>query len=332
MRVALIGAGFASRPHVLALHELGHEVVTVVTRREDRARNVQFVFPGAKRCWPASEALDAGVDFAIVASPTNTHLEVVTEAAARKVDLLCEKPLGANNDQAIDLVRIAREAGIGLAVCFQHRAKPGGRALHDLVRQGTLGQITGGFLHVPWWREQSYYDDPGRGTFERDGGGALMVQGIHSLDLVLWVLGMPRRVVASGSRSPAHKLEAEDVFGGILDYGDFVITVHATTAAFPGREEELWLTGTKGTAVQHGAALDLYQDISMEVVASGTNATTATDPTGMPVEWHRSVIKDAIESFAEGREPLASGESALLTQRVVAALYRSVVSNSWETI
>ncbi|MBO3747807.1 Gfo/Idh/MocA family oxidoreductase [Streptosporangiaceae bacterium NEAU-GS5] len=332
MRVAMIGAGFASRPHLLALHDLGHEVVSVVTRREERARNVQALFPRAKQCWPAAPALDEGVDFAIVASPTNTHLEVVTEAAARGVDLICEKPLGASLDQAEALVRIAREAGIGLAVCFQHRAKPGGRALYRLVRAGQLGEITGGMIHVPWWREQSYYDDPGRGTFERDGGGALITQGVHAVDLVVWVLGPPRRVVACARQSPVHKMEAEDVFGGLMDYGGFVITVQASTAAYPGREEEVWLTGTKGTAVQHGAALDLYQDISMEVVASGTNATTATDPTGMPVEWHRSLIKDALDCFAAGREPLSGGAAALLTQRVAAAFYRSARSDRWETI
>src|SRR5262245_7867996 len=219
----MIGAGFASRPHLLALHDLGHEVVSVVTRREDRARTVQALFPKARQCWPAAPALDEGVDFAIVASPTNTHLEVVTEAAARGVDLVCEKPLGASLDQAEALVRIAREAGIGLAVCFQHRAKPGGRALYRLVPGGGVGETTGGMIHVRWWREQAYYDDPGRGTFERDGGGALITQGVHAVDLVVWALGPPRRVVACARQSPVHRMEAEDVFGGLMDYGTFVI-------------------------------------------------------------------------------------------------------------
>lgn len=326
-RVAMIGAGAASGAHVQALHAMGCEIVSVVTRRPERARAVQELFPDARRCWPAAESL-AGVDLAVVASPSSTHRDVVAEAARCGVDVVVEKPLGTGLEAARDLVWLARKAAIGLAVCFQHRAKPAGHALHRLARDGTLGAITGGLVHVPWWREQSYYDEPGRGTYERDGGGVLIIQAIHALDLALWCLGPPIRVAACGRRSRAHLLEAEDVLSGVLDYGDHLLTLHASSAAHPGSDEEIWLTGTEGTAVQKGAGLTLN---GKPVVASGP-ISTASDPRGMPVEWHRALLEDALASFAERREPLASGGSALLTQSVVAALYRSTESGRWEKL
>jgi UDP-N-acetyl-2-amino-2-deoxyglucuronate dehydrogenase len=129
----------------------------------------------------------AAPDLVIVASPADTHLDAVTLAATRRVDVIVEKPLHTRLDRAEELVATAAKAGIGLAVCLQHRAKPAGRALRELT--GQLGELTGGSVSVPWWRPQSYYDEPGRGTYARDGGGVLMTQAIHALDLFLSVVG-----------------------------------------------------------------------------------------------------------------------------------------------
>jgi UDP-N-acetyl-2-amino-2-deoxyglucuronate dehydrogenase len=329
--VVVIGAGNGAGAHLRALREMSCQVTAVVTGHPERRRAALALFPDARVDWPATEALSRGADLAIVASPAATHLEMVRAAAERGIDVVVEKPLEVRLDRAQVLVRVAKASGIGLAVCLQHRAKPAGLALAALVESGGLGEFTGGSVSVPWWRPGSYYDEPGRGSYARDGGGVLITQAIHPLDLLLSVLGPPERVRAEQSRV-VQPMEAEDTVTGILDYGGGrLVPVHATLAAFPGRDEELWLAGTGGTAVLRGAQLLRYPapGAEPEVLVEEAGASTAVDPSAMPTAWHRALLEDAVDAFATGREPLASGPSALVTQRVVAAMYRSAQTGCW---
>jgi predicted dehydrogenase len=334
LRVVVVGAGFGAGAHLRALREMGCEMVAVVTRHPGRAAAARALFPEVLTCWPATAALDRGADLAIIASPTATHLDIVREAAARDIDVVVEKPLDANLDRAAQLLDVAGRHGIGLAVCLQHRVKPAGRALRGLVDGGALGPFTGGAVSVPWWRPKTYYDEPGRGTYARDGGGVLIVQAIHTLDLFLHVVGAPARVQAQASRV-VQPMEAEDTIAGVLDYGDGrLVPVHATVAAYPGRDEELWVSGTAGTALLRGADLLRYAEPGgePETVVTEQAASTAVSPSAMPTAWHRALLEDAVESFAAGREPVASGRSALATQRVVAAMYEAARTGGWVEI
>jgi UDP-N-acetyl-2-amino-2-deoxyglucuronate dehydrogenase len=324
VKVVVVGAGNGAGAHLRALREMGAEVTAVVTGHPDRRAAALALFPGARVDWPATVALDRGADLAIVASPANTHLDVVRAAAERGIDVVVEKPLEASLDRAEELVRVA--AGIGLAVCFQHRAKPAGRALRAFVDAGGLGTFTGGAVSVPWWRPGSYFTE-GRGTYARDGGGVLVTQAIHTLDLFLSVVGIPERVSAHTSRTVA-PMEAEDTIAGVLDYGwGRLVGVHATLAAYPGRDEELWVAGTAGSAVLRAGQLERHHDGGVEVLVADHEASTAVDPSAMPTAWHRALLEDAVDAFRSGREPLAGGASALATQRVVAALYRSAAAS-----
>lgn len=331
-RVVVIGAGVGAVAHLRALREMGCPVVAVATRRAERAAVVHALFPEARLCWPVAEAFGVGADLTIVASPPDTHLDVVAQAAGRGVDVVVEKPLHSRLDLAERLVEVVGEAGVGLAVCLQHRAKPAAAALRSLVDSGELGELTGGSVAVPWWRPQTYYDEAGRGTYARDGGGVLITQAIHALDLFLWVAGVPRRVLAGAGRTARHRMEAEDVVSGVLDYGSGVlVSVHATVAQFPGREEELTVAGAHGSAVLRGARLVAHTAPGRpaEVVVDDPGPSSSADPSTLPVGWHRALLEDAVESFATGREPLASGRSALRTQRVIAAMYRSAGCGGW---
>lgn len=324
MKVVVIGAGNGAGAHLRALREMGAEVTAVVTGHPERRAAALALYPGARVDWPATEALDRGADLAIVASPANTHLDVVRAAAERGIDVVVEKPLEASLDRARELVRVAER--IGLAVCFQHRAKPAGQALRALVDAHGLGAFTGGAVSVPWWRPESYFAE-GRGTYARDGGGVLITQAIHTLDLLLSVVGVPGRVSAYQGRA-SRPTESEDTIAGILDYGDGrLVSVHATLAAYPGRDEELWLAGTEASVLLRAGQLERHHDGGVEVVVADQEASTAVDPSAMPTAWHRALLEDAVDAFATGREPFASGTSALATQRVVAALYRSAAAS-----
>ncbi|GAA4966699.1 Gfo/Idh/MocA family oxidoreductase [Pseudonocardia tropica] len=338
MKVAVLGAGLAAGGHLRALHtlagELDLDVVAVATRDETRAERVRSLFPGAQRRWPAEAALD-GADLALVLTPPDTHLELVGAAAARGVHVLVEKPLDLTADRAGRLVAATEAAGTGLAVCFQHRAKEAGRGLKEAVASGALGPLVGGSLEVAWWRPQSYYDEPGRGSHARDGGGVLITQAIHTLDLLVWALGPPRRVVATATRSPVHDLEAEDTVTGLLDFGGgTAVSVFVTTAAFPGAAERLTLAGGRGTAVLDGPRLALHPNDGGPVRTLGTAgpAGIGPDTAEMPAEWHVEILRDAVTAFRAGGEPLASGRSALVTQTVVQALYVSARNGAWEPV
>ncbi len=339
-RVVVVGAGFGAGAHLRALKELGADVAAVVTGHPQRRAAALALFPGARVDWPASEALRRGADLVIVASPAATHLDIVREAARRGIDVVVEKPLDATLARAEELVAVARDAGIGLAVCLQHRYKPAGQALRALLGSGGLGGFTGGTVSVPWYRSASYYAEPGRGSYARDGGGVLITQAIHALDLFVSVVGVPQRVWAR-TATVAQPMEAEDTVAGVLDYGcGRLVSLHATVAAYPGRDEELTVSGTTGTAVLGAAELNVCTASGTEVlvadpapptaaVRSTAVKSTAVDPGAMPTAWHRALLLDAVEAFAAHREPLANGPSALATHRVVAALYESAKRDAW---
>lgn len=338
MRVAVLGAGLAAGGHLRALHRLSEEleleVVSVATREEARADRVRGMFPGARRRWPAEDALD-DADMALVLTPPNTHLELVRAAAARGVHVLLEKPLDRTADRARLIVEAADVAGTGLAVCLQHRAKDAGRGLREVVTSGAVGSIVGGSLEVTWWRPQAYYDEPGRGSRDRDGGGVLITQAIHTLDLLVWALGPPRRVVATATRSPAHDLEAEDTLTGLLDFGGGTgVSLFTTTAAFPGSAERITLTGSRGTAVLNGPNLELHPNDGAPTRSWGAAgpAGIGPDTDEMPSAWHVGVLRDAVTAFRTGTEPLAGGRSALATQLVVEALYGAARTGAWEPV
>src|SRR2546421_6748566 len=153
LRVVVVGAGFAAGAHLRALLQMGCQVAAVVTGRRERRRAALAMFPDAEVDWPAEEALRHGADLAIIASPSDTHLEVARQAVARGIDIVVEKPIDARLHHAEQLVELARDAGGGLAVVLQHRYKPAGQALRALVDAGRLGTFTGGSINRP----------PGRG-------------------------------------------------------------------------------------------------------------------------------------------------------------------------
>lgn len=331
-RVALIGAGLAAGAHLRALAALGHDVATVVTGDDARLARVRQHFPGARACRDVAEALAADVDAALVLTPPATHLEIVSTVAGAGVPAVVEKPLDVSLPRAIRLVEAAENAGTGLAVCLQHRAKPAATALRTALDDGLLGEPLTTAVTVGWWRDPGYYAEPGRGTYARDGGGVLITQAIHVLDLVLWLVGAPARVSAVAGRSPRHHAEAETVVGAVLDYGGGrSVTLTTTVAAYPGDDERVLLVGSEGTAELVGAALRTHLVSGAEGphVDAGERSSGVSDPADVPTAWHEALLADAFAAFDAGRPPLADGASALVTQRVIAAVYRAARTGDW---
>jgi len=197
-RIAIVGLGMAVTPHARSLVDLGErvEVAYAFSRSEARRRafNQRFDFPLSDDL--ERIAGDDAVTAVMILTPPDTHLELVQRFAAAGKHILLEKPLERSTERAEAVVRAAAAAGVRLGVVFQHRFREASQALRARLEQGGLGTLAAANVICPWWRPQSYYDEPGRGTLARDGGGVLITQAIHTLDLLLSLTGPVAEVAA----------------------------------------------------------------------------------------------------------------------------------------
>lgn len=324
LRLGLIGLGMAVTPHARGLQDLRDAVEVIGAYSPTAARRAAFAerFP-----FPTTGDLDAllgdpALDAVMILTPPNTHGTLVARAAAAGRHILLEKPLEVSTARAEALVEAARAAGVTLAVVLQHRFRPAAERLAALMAEGALGRIVGCSTVIRLWRPQSYYDEPGRGTLSRDGGGVLMTQAIHTLDLMLSLAG-PVAEVTGYVGTAAHRMEAEDLACAAVRFASGAIgVIDATTAAFPGSPERIEIVGTDGTAALVGGELQVrWQDGRTEAVAADASAGgTGADPMAFSHEGHRAVLADFLAAVREGRPPRVSGEEALKVHRLIDAL------------
>jgi UDP-N-acetyl-2-amino-2-deoxyglucuronate dehydrogenase len=329
-RVGLIGLGMAVAPHAKSLLDLKDRVDVVAwspsaQRRNAFAKSYSFTFADSLDALLADPALDA----IAILSPPNTHLDLVQKAAAAGKHILLEKPLEIATARAQQLVDCAAQAGVTLAVVLQHRFRPAGERLKAVIDEGRLGRIVNCSTSIRLWRPQGYYDEPGRGTRARDGGGVLLTQGIHTLDLMLSLAGPIIEVTGYAMTSPVHRMETEDTVAAAVRYASGAIgVIDATTAAYPGSAERIDLVGEKGTASLAGTSLIVqWQDGTREEhVADGSAGGTGADPMAFPHDYHLSVWTDFLDAIATARQPRVSGAEALKVHRLIDALLQSAAT------
>jgi predicted dehydrogenase len=330
-RVALIGAGMAAPPHVASLLALSPrvDVAWVVGRTATRIAAVAARLPGSRASTSLGDVLaDASVAAAIVLTPPNTHLELVSQLARAGKHVLLEKPLELDSRRAERVVAACEAAGVRLGVMLQHRMRPASVAMKQLVERGALGEMTCASVDMRWWRPQSYYDQPGRGTRARDGGGVLLTQGIHTIDNFLHIAGAPSELVAFANTSAAHRMECEDVVAAALRYPNgATATLNATVAAYPGFAERVEYCGTLGTATLAGGQLEVrWQDGRTETVGVAESLGGGADPMAFTHHAHSAVIEDFLEAIETGREPRIAGTGVLPVQRLIDALLMSAAT------
>ncbi|MGI6854884.1 Gfo/Idh/MocA family protein [Mesorhizobium sp. 1B3] len=324
-RIGIVGLGMAVTPHARGLLDLADrvEVAYAFSPSAQRRRDFADRFP-----FPLCDKLetildDPSVDAVLVLTPPNTHLDVAGRCAAAGKHVLLEKPVETTTARAGQLIGACRRAGVTLGIVLQHRFRPAAMQLAGLLRDGELGAIVGCSAVIRLWRPQSYYDEPGRGTLARDGGGVLMSQGIHTLDLMLSLAGQIAEVTGFSSTTPVHRMETEDMVCAAARFANGAIgTIDATTAAYPGFSERIDLTCEKGTASFAGTALNVaFRDGRViEARPDGSAGGTGADPMAFPPDYHRAVIADFIDAIASGRPPKVTGDEALEVHRLIDAL------------
>jgi UDP-N-acetyl-2-amino-2-deoxyglucuronate dehydrogenase len=319
-RVGVIGAGNISATHVRALAGLsGVTLAGVYGPRLERAQAVADI--GGSRGYDSLDRLfeAESPDMVVVGTPSGLHGEHGGAAARRGIHVLVEKPLEITVARVDALIAQASIAAVTLGVVFQDRVKPGVRALKAAVDAEAFGSLSLIRAQVPWWRPAEYYrDSRWRGTWALDGGGALMNQGIHTVDLLLWLCGPVTRV-SGKAVTRCHDIEVEDTAVAILEFANGAVgTLEATTCAYPGRPRRIEISGATGTAVLDG---DRYEPDAP--VAANPTPQNVASPVVSDVSPHRDVIVDFIEAFRSHRPPVCDGHDGRRSVQLIEAIYES---------
>lgn len=325
--IGIIGVGMVADTHARALAELNDCIEICGVFARDQAALGRFaVRHGLQAATSLSALLDQpGLDAILLLTPPNARLDIIRAAAVRGKHVLSEKPLGRDSGEARDIVRLCEEVGIALGVVLQHRFRAASIALRLLVESCELGRVAIVQVSVPWWRPQSYYDEPGRGTYARDGGGVLISQAIHTLDLMLSVAGPVSEVSAVAGTSILHSMEAEDFVGAGLRFANGALgMLTTTTAAFPGGAESIVITFERGQARLEGGCLTLIgMDGSRREIGETAATGGGADPMAFPHDWHRDLIADFAMAVNQGRQPIVTGRDALRVHELIDALILS---------
>ena len=336
MKLGLIGTGMVADMHVAATKATDGKADLKGVLGRDVMKTKSFADRHGVAAYESLDALasDAEVQAVIVATPPDARLEIVKALAHAGKAILLEKPIERDAARALEIVEICETANTPLGALLQHRMRPAAQTLIRRIKAGDLGQMATVDVRVPWWRPQSYYDAPGRGTFSRDGGGVLITQAIHTLDLMLQCAGPVKAVQAMTASSMLHELEAEDFAAAAVAFASGATgSIVASTTHFPGGGETITLNGTKASATLSAASLTIaHQDGRIETDGTAEATGGGADPMAFSHAWHQAVIEDFVAAVAAGQPPSITGRSALPAQTLIDAIQSSAQSGQRVTL
>jgi predicted dehydrogenase len=334
IRFALIGAGNIGRIYGDAFAHVPDAEIAVVcdpviAAAESLAGKVGAAFTGDY----AAAVTRAGVDAVVVATPSGTHAEIAVAAAEAGKHLLVEKPLDITLERVDAIIAAAEKAGVTLGSVFPLRFSEGVHKTREALAAGRLGRLALADVFVKWYRPQGYYDGSWRGTWALDGGGALMNQSIHQIDLAQWLAG-PVTSVIGRTATLAHKMETEDTASAVLTMQNGALgVIQGSTACWPGDQARVELHGDRGTIALEEGRIVMWkladaapgEEEAMLNLETG-GGTGAADPTAIGYEKHRRQIADFVGALREGRPPAVQGAEGRRAVEIILAIYRSAES------
>jgi UDP-N-acetyl-2-amino-2-deoxyglucuronate dehydrogenase len=349
VRFAVVGCGVIGRLHAEVLAAGEDTAVSVLVDVEASAAEelAQRLDPAPPVTTSLDEALARDdVDAVAICVPSGAHAQVAVAALESGRHVVVEKPVDVTIAAAAPIAAAAAAApeGTVVTVISQHRFDPASVAVRDAITAGRFGRITSAVATVSWWRSQGYYDSGAwRGTWELDGGGALMNQGVHTVDLLLWFLGTPVEVMALTGLLAHERVEVEDTVAAVVRFESGALaTLHATTAAYPGLSVRLQVLGDAGSAVIDDDRLRYFHSKELaSAEAAGDAGVSAdpgdrsdqtalvlpvdeeTDPHGPMFIGHARQYRDIVEAIRTGRRPGVTLDDALLALATVRAVYES---------
>ncbi|WP_348269327.1 Gfo/Idh/MocA family oxidoreductase [Edaphobacter paludis] len=327
MRVGIIGTGAIARKHAQAYKNIGYEITVCTNTTAERGlrfaeeNGAEFVETPEAVCWHPR------VDYVDVCTFPNYRLQALELCAQSKKHVLVQKPMATRLDVAEQMIVLGCEAGIILGVVSQHRFDGSILFLKKALVDGRLGKILQADAYVKWFRSAEYYSRPVKGSWAGEGGGALINQAIHQIDLLLFLIGGVDEVFGYWQLGSLHNLEAEDSLSALMHYACGATGVlQATTSLWPGYPERLEIHGTKGTAIITGDQLtswDVQDDVGETPPLARQEASGASDPMAISITPFERQFLDFGEACKTGRSPACSGADGYRALQLVQNIYRS---------
>ncbi|MHC4154727.1 MAG: Gfo/Idh/MocA family protein [Planctomycetota bacterium] len=324
----LLGAGSIAGKYVAAVNSVPDASITaVVSRRIAKAEQ----FAQKHSIGHSSDSLESlaqKVDFdaVIIATPSGLHADGAIRAAKLKKHVLCEKPLDITLEKIDAMTTACESAGVRLGCAFQHRTADHNKAAYEAVQAGKLGKIYIANSFLKKYRAQEYYDSAAwRGTWELDGGGPFIQQAAHTLDLMVWMMGRAKSVVAR-TATVAHDIEVEDMGHAIVEYENGARGVlEASTVIRPGYPNKIEIHGEKGSIIlTDGEIVDWsVEGLEAPQFEGISNVSGATDPMAIGTQGHERIVADFVDAIRQNREPMIPPASARLSVELILALYES---------
>jgi predicted dehydrogenase len=327
VRVGIIGTGAISQKHAQAYRNIGFTITACTNRTA--ATGLKFAEATGAEFVPTVEelCLHPEVDFVDVCTMPDFRLPIVELCAVSHKHVLLQKPMAVDMAIARRMIRIAREAGIQLGVVSQHRFDDSILFLRQALVEGRLGRILQADAYVKWYRTPGYYSRPIKGSWAGEGGGALMNQGIHQVDLLLNLIGPVVEVFAFWQAPGLHNIESEDSVSALLHYANGATgVIQAATSLWPGYPERLEISGTNGTAIVTGdklTAWDVLEDSGSPAPLAQQGASGASDPMAISVVPFERQFLDFAHACTTGQPPACSGADGARALQLVTSIYDS---------
>jgi UDP-N-acetyl-2-amino-2-deoxyglucuronate dehydrogenase len=323
----MIGTGAISHKHAQVYAKIGYELAVCTDINAESGRHFadrygcEFVESYEEVC------RHPRVDYVDVCTFPDFRLQPLQICAQEKKHVQVQKPIATNLETAQKMIDTARKAGILLGVVSQHRFDDSTQFVRRALGSGRLGKLLQADAYVKWFRTAAYYSRPIKGSWATEGGGALINQAIHQVDILLWLMGGIAEVFGYWQLAALHKIESEDVVAAVLKYSSGATgVIQAATAFWPGYTERLEIHGSKGTAIISGDKLTTWNvenDSGEPAPLERDVASGASDPMAISTVPFERQFLDFGEAIRTGRKPVSSGEDGYRALQAVVSIYES---------
>lgn len=323
----MIGTGAISHKHAQAYANIGYKLKVCTNTNQEKGRRFAEQY-GAEFASSHEEVCEhPEVDFVDVCTFPDFRLQPLLLCAQTRKHIQVQKPIATDLETARAMIDTAGRAGVRLGVVSQHRFDDSCQFVSKALAAGRLGKLLQCDAYVKWHRTDAYYSRPIKGSWTTEGGGALINQAIHQLDILRWLAGPAKELFGFWQLGALHKIESEDIVNAVLRYSSGATgVVQASTAFWPGYTERIELHGTKGTAIISGdklTAWDVQDDTGDPAPLSKQVTSGASDPMAISLAPFERQFLDFGEAIRTGRKPLVSGEEGYQALELVMAVYES---------
>lgn len=335
----IVGCGMISHFHAKAIGEIrGARLVACFDQRKESAEKVAQAYDATAYDDLDAMLADPRVDIITICTPSGAHMEPAVAAANAGKHVIVEKPLEVTLKRCDKIIDACKKNNVVLSTIFPSRFHESSQTLKAAIDQGKFGRLSLGDAYVKWFRTQQYYDSgQWRGTWALDGGGALMNQAIHSVDLLTWLMGPIESVTAHTSTIAHERIEVEDVAAAVVRFENGALgVIEATTAAFPGMLKKIEIHGDQGSAVIEEEDIIQWQFAKMtakdkkiagRVETLTTTGGGAADPSAIGHAAHAHQFRDVIKAIKKGTRPAIDGDEGRRSVEIILAIYQSARSH-----